>query len=103
MTLNEFETLLKTVEPNVYHLEAEKEQLPYIVWSEYRKLYRYADNRAQQDKWRVQVDYYTKDRRASAGVHIEETLIENEVPFRYTRTFDKDQKVVRHLFDCEVT
>jgi len=102
MTLSDFEALLKAATPSVHHFEAEKAQPPYIVYSEYRKRYDYADNRPQRGIYRVQVEYYTRNRSDPAGGRIESLLTENGIPFTYMMMYDRELRLVHHLYDCEV-
>ena len=109
MMLTEFETLLKGVCVNVHHFEADT-PIPHVVWSEYRKKRRYADNKPMGGYWRVQVDYYTANQTDPAPEALESLLIVHEIPFNYSVSYDlksdaengKRKRIIRHLFDCEV-
>lgn len=85
----------------MHHHESFKKEMPYIVYSEYRKRSKYADNKPYAGVWRVQVDYYTKKRTDPRADQLEELLIANEVPYTYARVYDAELKAVRHLFDCD--
>jgi len=103
MTLSELEKELKTVTPNVFHLDADtsKVSMPYIVYSEYRERFFYSDNKPGAGTWRVQIDYFTKQRKDQNATVIKELLAAHEIPFSHSKLYDKDNKAVRHIFDCE--
>lgn len=102
MTQTEFEALLKKAVPAVYCIEAEKEQQPYVVWHKYRKKTWSADNKPVAGFWRVQVDYYTKNRKDPAAGIIEALFAESEIPCSRSETYDTGLRCVRHIYDCEV-
>jgi len=102
MTLNGLEELLKSITPNVFYVEAEKAQPPYIVYDDYRLNQMHADNKPLTGAWRVQVDYYTKNRNDNNGDNIANLLRDSEIPYRRSKTYDPDVKWVRHIYDCEL-
>jgi len=101
ITLTKLEDLLKEITTSVFHNEAFKASAPYIVYSEYRKRNKFADNRPLVGAWRVQVDYYTKLHIDINSCRIEELLYENEIPFKHNKVFDAELKLNRHIFDLD--
>jgi len=100
MTLSQLEKKLSEVVPT-YHHEADKAQVPYAVYSEYRKRNVNADNKALDGWWRVQVDYFTKLRKDPNADRIAVMLTLEEVSHTYARVYEPGSKYVRHIFDCD--
>lgn len=102
MTLTGFRDLLLELCPNVYHYEGHKADAPYIVWEEYRKIDTHADNRPHTGFWRVQVDYYTPLEFDPVPHTMERAFADAGVSYNYRVSRERDLRLIRHLFDCEV-
>lgn len=59
MTLQQFETNLKAVGPDIYEIAAPQGKLRYVVWHRYGKSSYFGDNRNQADFPKVQIDIVT--------------------------------------------
>lgn len=104
MSLAAFKQLLLHAFPqgSVYHYEAYNAKAPYIVWHEYRKNIEYADNKKCGGFWRVQVDCFVKD-EFDTCIHTLTSAFETaEIPYKHLVYFERDTKLVHHVFDCEV-
>ncbi len=101
MSLDQFGALLASIDSNVKHFDSMAEG-NFTIWEEYERIKAYADGR-NQGGWKVQVERYTTDEDDSIAAELEAAFdSSDEIAFLHMVDYDKDEGIIRHLFDCEV-
>ena len=101
MTLEAFGAWLAAIDPKATHHKAASTGA-CTVWSEYRRLGRFADGQ-NAGGWKVQIDRYTKDEADGIADAIEVAIeAAPDIAAEHLVDFDPDSGMTRHIFDCEV-
>lgn len=105
MTLQAFETLIKTADPTATHYVGTGVG-DYTSWAEYGDEADGADDKRVKLFDRIQVDHYTKVQYAPMKETISNVLDSAGITYRYTCRYDADQNgstgYIHHMWDCEV-
>lgn len=105
MSLQSFEAILKTADPNASHYFG-ADTGNYTVWFEYGDEADGADDKRDKLFDRIQISHFTNIEYSPMKDAISAALDNGGIPYRYNCWAEKDDQTgarwIHHIWDCEV-
>lgn len=101
MTLNDIRALVVSCDPNAGHYESAGTKGSYTVWREVHRLHTMADGE-HMEGWAFQIDRFARGENDQVAAAIYAALeSDDRVAFEYLIDYERDTRIVHHIFDCE--
>ena len=101
MTLDEIRDTLAAIVPAIRHHRSEAVTAGYAYWDETRMLPFMADN-AHQASWAFVAHIYSaQETDPDAAAMFAALTADPRIAFSYQTDYDRDTRLVHHIFDCE--